>query len=679
MQDKTFVLVIYGLLGLLLALSPSLIRSPLGGKGASALPPPVYGAGYWEPAIAAVFAALLFIYTQAEISSPFFFVMAALSLGFGFLHRASFRNALHGFSATLLACTVVATLVWWRRQQPGIEITTNELLLFAALLVASASILLSERPTKPAGRRESTICLGLYAAIAAYLSYSLSTTADPDNLITLWHHWGAYIDPSELVMAGARLLHDIPVQYGAGPTLLLSMVCGSDCWGAAYWVITTTTFAYALLIGAMAWLVAAGGRHRNILLLLLCVVTCMFWNAYPPALWSANVTPSTNGMRFLPVVTLAAWILFTANRDFAFRKAGGHLLWILGAIWSPEALFFATAVWWPVYLLDCSMLQSGQTSRFSCLVRAAGRLVLLAAGTLLAVCIAYYLVHGVLPVPRYFIAYLLYPPGPLPVNPRGTIWFFAFTMTLSVCITWAGWRKTGNVTRLRRSLTLQLLAFSTFSYYLGRSHDNNVLNLLPFVMLVLQDTLANAKSVFARQAAAVALASLLAWLPVFGWEPWQEAYRSGRLTEFGFSATRARFTYEDSETSYGLLNRYAAISEEQIDQTSQLMNELSRRGEPFVVLDQYFLLQPHYPARPWSAIRSATNFEFFPSAIRREFLLSAADRLGRSGWLIIARSHRLNTWLNDFDSVYDRTGQIDLGTVYAIRFSPKHSISAASH
>ncbi|MCP2086986.1 UNVERIFIED_ORG: hypothetical protein J2Y81_003003 [Paraburkholderia sediminicola] len=672
MQDKISVLLIYGLLGLLLALSPSLVRGPLGGKGASALPLPVHRAGYWTPAIAAVFAVTLFIYTQAKISSLFVFTMVVLSIGFSFLHRESLRNVLHGFSATLLACAVGATLPWWRRQQPGIEVTTSELLLFAALLVASAGILLSVRPTKTTSRLESAISLGVYAAIVAYISYSLATMVDADAMITLWHHWGAYIDPSELVVAGARLLHDIPAQYGAGPTLLLRSVCGSDCWRAAYWVVGTATFAYALLIGAMAWLVASGGRYRNALLLLLCVVTCMFWNAFPPAVSSPNITPSTSGLRFLPVVMLAAWILFTASRDFAFRNTGGHLLWILGAVWSPEALFYVTAVWWPVYLFDCAMQPSDQTSGLTCLIRAGGRLVLLAVGTILVVCLAYYLLYGVLPVPRYFIAYMLYPPGPLPINPRGTIWYFAFSMALSVCVAWAGWRHTGNATRFRRSLTLQLLAFSTFSYYLGRSHDNNLLNLLPFVMLVLQDTLANAKGVFPRQAVAIALASLVAWLAVFGWGRWQEAYRADRLAEFGFSATRARLAYDDAETASGMLKSSGVISKEQIDQTSQLMDELSRRGEPFVVMDQYFLSQPRYPARPWSAIQSATNFEFFPSAMRREFLQSTANHLHRSGWLIIARSHSLDTWLDDFDSVYDRTGRIDLGTVYAIRFSPKH-------
>lgn len=673
MQDKIPVLLIYSVLGLVFALSPLLLaHASLAGSSTSRLSLSKRQTGYLVPTLAVALAVLLFTYTQAEALSPFFFAVLALCLCVAWLHKTSFKNAARGSSATLLACTVGTTLIWWRHPQAGVEISSSELLSFLALFVTSTSILLSKRFVKPTNRLENIISLGLYIVVIAYLSYSLATTVDPDIRLTLWHHWGAYIDPSELVMAGARLLHDIPAQYGAGPTLLIRATCSSDCWSAAYLVIGTTTFAYALLIGVIARLIApSGGRYRNIVFLLLCIATCMFWNAYPPTVSSPNVTPSTNGLRFLPVVMLVAWLLFTANRNFTMRSTGGHILWILGAIWSPESLFYVTAVWWPVYLFDTTMLQSEQMNKFRRIVRAAYKLALLAVGTIIAACVSYYLIYGVLPVPRYLLIYMLYPPGPLPIDSRGAIWYFVLSMTLSVCVSWANWGKTGNVTQLRRSLILQLLAYSTFSYYLGRSHDNNLLNLMPFFMLMLLDTFAKAKDVFTRYAIAISLAFLLAWLPVFGWGAWLNAFHSGRLAEFDFSVTRANLAYSDKDTYAGILNRNKTISKEQLDQTIQLMDRLARTGESFVVLDQNFLLQPYFPARPWCAIQSATNFEFFPSVVRQDFLLRTANRFQRSGWLIIARNHNVNTWLADFDSAYNRTGRIDLDAVYAVRFSPK--------
>jgi hypothetical protein len=666
MQDKLSALLVYGVLGLLLALSPLLIQKP-GGNNTSVLRLPRVPPGYLASFIFAAYSGLLLYVNNAYIPSPYFYLVLALSLGAGLLHRESVCNALQGFSSILAAGTVSATLPWWRRLQPGIEVTGKELFLFAALLIIAVAGLLSVRPAKSVGRLESVILLGVYALAAAYFSFSLASLADPSVMISLWHHWGAYIDPAELVRAGARLFYDIPAQYGAGPTALLAAVCRADCWGGAYLVVAIVNFAFAILIGAMAWLVASGKRYRNIILLLLCTVTCTFWVSFPPHVSAPSVYPSTSGMRFLPVVMLAAWILFAAKQNFALRTIGGHLFWILGAFWSPESLFAVTAVWWPIYFLDSTAVNASR-AKVGSLLSAFGRLAALAAGTAVVASVAYYLAYGVFPVPRYIFTYLLYPLGHPPFDPRGTIWYFACSMALAVGVCWVVWISTRDTTRFRRSLTLQLLAFAAFSYFIGRSHDNNLLNLLPFVMLVLLDALANATGIFTRQAAAFALASLLAWLPVFGWDSWKEGYRINQLTEFGFATTRSKFAYSNKSTAaiLPLPNRV------QIDQTIQLMEDIFRRGESFIVMDQLYLLQSKYPASPWSAIQGPTNFEFIPSPVRREFLLNTAKHFHRDGWLIISTNYDRSTWLADFDSVYDRTDRIDLESVYAIRFTPKH-------
>jgi hypothetical protein len=71
------------------------------------------------------------------------------------------------------------------------------------------------------------------------------------------------------------------------------------------------------------------------------------------------------------------------------------------------------------------------------------------------------------------------------------------------------------------------------SYYLGRSHDNNVLNLLPFVVLALTAALAIGVKDVASGFAQVALAGLVAFLATFGFESWDVAARSGRAWNIG--------------------------------------------------------------------------------------------------------------------------------------------------
>ena len=61
------------------------------------------------------------------------------------------------------------------------------------------------------------------------------------DLQTAWHHWGAYIGPAQLVFAGVLPLHDIPLQYGFGPTMLLAASCKINCWSGMYWLTGITT------------------------------------------------------------------------------------------------------------------------------------------------------------------------------------------------------------------------------------------------------------------------------------------------------------------------------------------------------------------------------------------------------------------------------------------------------
>jgi hypothetical protein len=679
MQEKIPILVIYGLVGLLIALSPSLANrsQPVAGYVSRN---DLYRLrdNLWSPILFIVVAILLLAFTRTLPNTPFLLLVVSFSIGAGFLHRQSIGSALQACAGNLLACTVSSTLPWWRRLQPGIDISNYEMLAFAIVLIFGSIVLLHHStPDAKTGRSGRILALGLYSAIAGYFSFSLASLATPGVLLTLWHHWGAYIGPSELVQSGARLFHDIPAQYGAGPTFVLALACGADCWASAYWVVCVATFTFVLLIGAIAWSLRSRERYSDILLLLLCIVTCTFWIAYPPIVSAPNVTPSTSGLRFLPAVMLVAWILFTSDQKLVFRTALGHTLWVFGALWSPESAFYVSAIWWPVYVFDCTALDSSR-ARLLAFARAIGRILGLAAGTIVVASLCYRLWYGVFPIPRYLLAYMLYPPGPLPIDPHGTIWFFGFVMALSLGVSWTTWKSTGDSVRFRCSLTLQLLVFSTFSYYLGRSHDNNLLNLMPFFLLLLQDSFVCASGVFVRQAAAVALASLLAWLAVFGWQPWLDASQAGNLANFSFTSARAQFDYSNKNTAANLAKRMSA-SIQQIDQTSKLMDILNKRGEPFMVLDPFFVLQPKYPPRIWSAMNGPVNFAFIPSQMRREFLLQTARRLGRDGWLIVARNFDSNTWLADFDSVYDRTDRIDLDTCYAIRFTPRLTLELGPH
>jgi hypothetical protein len=669
MQEKIPTLFFYGLIGLIIAFAPTLVHN-LQSKNKPLTIINKVNPNYLG--IIAILLTVVFLYLiNIGLKNGYVYVTLIVSLLFGFFYQVKERKGIQGFSASFLACAAISTLPWWRRPLDELTIDTTELLYFTVLLISIVFLLLRTSRQNPVRSRYQLAFLGIYPILAAYFCYSLATTESSEVFLTQWHHWGAFVDPVLAVRDGLRLLHDIPAQYGAGPTTILNLVCGSDCWFAAYWTFSTAAFCYAILIGCILLMIGGGDRFHKLLILFIGFLTCIFWNAYPPALLSPNVAPSTSGIRFLPVLSLVTWMLFSSKRDLSFKNEVSHTLWFIGAIWSPESLFYVTAVWWPVYIYESQFIREKSISRNIEIIRACSHLFILLCIALIVVLLIYYLNYKVLPVPKYFIAYMLYPPGQLPINWHGTIWYFLFSFTLSVYVSWVEWRKDENVIRFKRSLTLQLLSFSTLAYYLGRCHDNNVLNVLPFIFLMLIDAFRYKSSVFIRQSIAIALASIVAWLAVFGFGFWDKAYKEDKLISYNFSLFRSKLDYHNADTQLDLINKYGYSVKAQLEQTVILMDLISKRDEKFIILDQFYLIQPNYPSGTWSAIQSATNLHFFPSQMRREFLNNVAIQSRGSGWIIISRNQDLNGWIEDFDFVYNRSEQIDLEDVYAIRFSPK--------
>jgi hypothetical protein len=303
----------------------------------------------------------------------------------------------------------------------------------------------------------------------AYSLLFLCSVAILDNFqvfITYWHHWSAFIGPSEMVQAGARLLYDIPAQYGVGPTMVLFWACRPDCWGGAYWVFTISATVFALLVGALVWTYKTGQVVRGLLLLIACIAACIFWVSYPPAVGSPMATPSTSGMRFLPAILLTSWIIFICPRKKYWQSIVGHALWILGLLWSPEAAFYATLIWCPIYLFDQVKNESFHALIIS-LLKAVGQLISIAVIVILIIISWFKVANGVFPDYRYYVAYAIAPPGVLPIDSHGAVWFFIFSLCLSISAMWSTWMRTRDKIRLRKSVSIQLLGYAAFSIILG--------------------------------------------------------------------------------------------------------------------------------------------------------------------------------------------------------------------
>lgn len=610
MTDKLPMLAIYAAVGLLLALWPLALR------------PSGAGAGQWPASSAA----------RAQTWLTWLGLIVGLLVG--------------------------SVLPWWRHAGGfGLTLSVGEAAVLAAIVAVFIAVFLrpASAATSAAGRQAQT---ALFVLAAGGLSFCTLTYQHGEVLNTAWHHWGAYIGPSELLLAGARIFRDFPPQYGLGPTLLIASACDKACWAGTYYLVGLLTFLYASVTAALALRVAAPvGLAQRALVLLLVLACCFFWTAYPPMLGSPTATPSVNGMRFLPVLALVALLLRADRQGREFPYWIGHLAWSLAALWSFESAFYATCVWWPYFLL-LRQAASGAPA-LSTLLRSVGKLALVLAAWIACFLLGYGLVYQTTPTFMGLFAYIIYPPGALPVNLSGTIWFFASVIALASWVNLQDFRRSGNTASLRHGMALSLLAYATFSYFIGRSHDNNVLNLLPFLLLVLLHAWVRSLG-FCRGLAVALLAGLLGWFSVFGWEPWQGGAQARAQAWFDPHWIRAALPGPGPGS-----DRFPESAQQVLAQTQRLA------ARPVTVMGPTANPSSTSADAVWSALHAPANLYMFAPAIRREFLRQSAATLRRSGWLVVQTSQPLAAGLvEDFDSVYTRVQEFETAGYLAILYAP---------
>jgi hypothetical protein len=255
------------------------------------------------------------------------------------------------------------------------------------------------------------------------------------------------------------------------------------------------------------------------------------------------------------------------------------------------------------------------------------------------------------------------------INSKGAIWFFLTAITLGIFSNWLEFKRTGNGVAFRRAYVLTLLAFATFSYFLGRSHENNILNLSPYILLVLLSIRTEQMPKILRSIPAAMLAGLIGWCGFFVWNAWVAVYGASSSLMLGHEYILPAFTDEATALrQYGTSphNRFS------VNVSRAIVDIKSRYGEPVTVIRN--LSKSNLTAwesdAVWSAIHGPDLFESVPSASRRVFLARTAKTLNRNGWLIIEKGYDAKEWILDFESVYTRKEEFDLGNYLAIRYVP---------
>jgi len=564
------------------------------------------------------------------------------------------------------------TLPWWRAIKSGFSL--GEIIAYG-IIITACLLALGREASADDGRRVNPTSkwavIAFAGVVAVVMSFTTGVLSTPEIKITAWHHWGAYIGPAELALSGARIFYDFPAQYGFGPTLLIASACDSNCWIAMYFIAGGAALAFALL----GFFIISGLPVRTLAALAVIVgataVGCLLWVAYPPLVSSALVAPSTAGLRFLPALALVVMMMWSegeAKLQPHWTKFG-FAVFAVGALWSPESLFMSSFVWGPYYCLR--RMAGVSPHRLMHVLFGSVAMLSFAVITILAAFLVLYRWRfGVSPTLNAYLAYMLYPPGPMPINPTGPVWFCVTALALGAWSSRGLFVQGGNSGAFRRSLLLILLSYASFSYALGRSHDNNFLNIIPYSTLIISSVVMSQVPVFLRAIAAGMLASLLGLSSLFGWSAWSETVAGGRLFEFKPQEFVASLSYENPETAAILALRCVPGACSPADASRALSQIRETSTDPAMVLDQAFLSLPATSTTAWSAMHEPANYYFLPREWRQTFLQRTAFQLHRGGWLVVQKSLPAR-WIDDFQSAYSIAEDLNFGTYRALHFVPR--------
>lgn len=654
MQDKLYVILTYAVVGIVIGLWPSCVPEKVGATGGLLPTPRHSAAATWASVVGLLIAVLGAVTITGEsLLSP-----VVLACGLTALVTSVSRRGVDvvGMLVSFFALCVSVTLPWWRRDSGALDASVYELAVFFLVVVAFVKLFLAELPAREGGT--PGVWVVIYTCCAAFLTYSTGIFDDRYGFRMMWHHWGAYVGPAELLASGAAIFHDFPAQYGLGPTALIAGFCGKDCWHAMHFITAFATLAYSVLIAVLALALTRRRWPERFAVLTLCLAACFLWTGYPAHLISPMMTPSVSGMRFLPATLLLSYLFFVGEIERSKKKLlAAHALWALGVLWSPESAFYVTFLWWPYYLF-VRRAPPGLSTRVLGFVKEG---VTLVAGTTMFLAILagmYRLVYGEWPILYAILAYAIDPPGPLPIDWHGAIWYFLLAMSVGLGALVNSWRKTGDTVAFRRGFLVQLLCYAAFSYFLGRSHDNNLLNIMPLIVLVLLHAMSVMESRVLARIALVLAAVLLGWLPVVGWQAWRQDAVSLRVFSFD---SRIEQKFDPRWWMSGLPG----------DARRAISYIYKHYGEPVTLLNDSYDLVRSAPPDPWSALNAPEDFDYMPSARRREFLSLTAASLKRVGWVVVDQKFDAEPWLADFDSAYQRSDRLEFGSYYAIRYVPK--------
>ncbi len=302
------------------------------------------------------------------------------------------------------------------------------------------------------------------------------------------HHYNFYLGPINDVLHGKSLLVDINCQYGVGVIYALAVFFKLSPVPLNYQGFALLLHALLILQYALVYLLACRilGARRFAAAALLLVVAANYFSQ------EGAILPSTGPLRFGLAYLLLALLAVRDNTRSRTLQTTVYALVGLASLWSFESFIYTLAAYASAefYLLLCNT-QTLQQKLRRLLPLIVGPAVAIAAGhLLLALCT--WLRAGTWPDWSHYFAYLtLYSVGEfgtLTVQAwhPWALFIAVYFLSLLMLACKALLAEAGADDAAKGSLIAGFTGFGIvqFTYYLGRSHHNNLFHIcIPLVLV----------------------------------------------------------------------------------------------------------------------------------------------------------------------------------------------------
>ncbi|MGO8671295.1 MAG: hypothetical protein ACLQVD_08045 [Capsulimonadaceae bacterium] len=405
----------------------------------------------------------------------------------------------------LLALLVCVTWAVWTTSyaMPWWHKTATVGLYRAALLAGTVLVVFVLRPAmeivrdaaRP-GRDFGRIALGVLDALIVLLlllaSFRTYWLFSGDSNVP-YHHWGVYIGPAQMVRQGGWLLWDVPSQYGFLSTLSIAFLPTTSVWTSFYYLIGVFQGATALFL---YWIGRSTARSfAGRILSALLVLSAVFWigtRSYG-VVPGPQTFPSTGAFRFFWVYAVLAVLIYCSRLTRrgtvpVWPLAVGCVCWAIGVCWSVESAFYTSAAWLPAFYFIIWQVTTGRSDQNSPTLPRHMAWILavlppaLVSGAVIGIDLFYR--HGLQRLPDWSM-YFEYARsfqsgfGELPLDFNGSIWVAFICALVPATLALTLFRKSQSDPDIGVLVAGASTVVAVSSYCMGRSHPNNLLNIMP--------------------------------------------------------------------------------------------------------------------------------------------------------------------------------------------------------